>query len=574
MLTLDLHHIPLARRGSWLCLSRPSYPATGHPAEGPGLYLRSNRNRPYNRRELVKIEVLRNGHVVHDLTETADPSGITLGDEHGATLELAFAAANTLQVSGTGGLSIRLVRQPLAGEVAYPIQPEIFAINCRQSLSRIAVECLCGHSTLSVDWAPDQCHGEMIIAAEPDQNGRLSVAIDEWQSTWHRGPRLNIHDLRQEITTEFADFQKQLNRTFATSDEHLERCAYLLWSCTVPARGLLRREGVLMSRNWMDSIWSWDNCFNAMALAASHPQLAIDQLLIERDFQDADGAYPDAVNDGFAHYNFSKPPVQGITYRWIQHNVPRFWTKTRLKPFYESVSRFTQWWLDHRRWPESALCHYLHGNDSGWDNSTIFDQGAPLQSPDLAAFLIVQMDTLADMAQRLGDEQAANHWQQQTRQMQEALINNLWDGQRFNARLAASGEKVLADSLIPCMPVVLGQRLPAAVRQQLINEIERFITPWGVATEDPQSNKFTEDGYWRGPVWAPSTMLIVNGLMECREKALAQRIAKGFVKACEHGGFAENFSALSGNGLRDRAYTWTAAVYRCLRPLNREDTTP
>jgi hypothetical protein len=27
------------------------------------------------------------------------------------------------------------------------------------------------------------------------------------------------------------------------------------------------------------------------------------------------------------------------------------------------------------------LCHYLHGNDSGWDNSTMFDEGGPLRDP-------------------------------------------------------------------------------------------------------------------------------------------------------------------------------------------------
>jgi hypothetical protein len=33
---------------------------------------------------------------------------------------------------------------------------------------------------------------------------------------------------------------------------------------------------------------------------------------------------------------------------------------------------------------------------------------------------------------------------------------------------------------------------------------------------------------------------------------------------CERSGFAENFDALTGNGLRDRAYTWTAAAYLVL----------
>jgi hypothetical protein len=34
---------------------------------------------------------------------------------------------------------------------------------------------------------------------------------------------------------------------------------------------------------------------------------------------------------------------------------------------------------------------------------------------------------------------------------------------------------------------------------------------------------------------------------------------------CAASGFAENFDAMTGAGLRDRAYSWTAAAYLALR---------
>ena len=40
---------------------------------------------------------------------------------------------------------------------------------------------------------------------------------------------------------------------------------------------------------------------------------------------------------------------------------------------------------------------------------------------------------------------------------------------------------------------------------------------------------------------------------------LADEISDRFRALCEQSGFAENFDALTGQGLRDRAYTWTAA---------------
>ena len=54
-----------------------------------------------------------------------------------------------------------------------------------------------------------------------------------------------------------------------------ELAAYVLWSTTVDPGGLLRRLTVLMSKHWMDKVWSWDHCFNALALAASEPRTGL-----------------------------------------------------------------------------------------------------------------------------------------------------------------------------------------------------------------------------------------------------------------------------------------------------------
>jgi glycogen debranching enzyme len=72
------------------------------------------------------------------------------------------------------------------------------------------------------------------------------------------------------------------------------------------------------------------------------------------------------------------------------------------------------------------------------------------------------------------------------------------------------------------------------------------------------------DGYWRGPIWAPSTLLLVEGLASCGEHDLARDLAQRFCELAPRSGFAENYDALTGDGLRDRAYTWTASVFLIL----------
>jgi glycogen debranching enzyme len=327
----------------------------------------------------------------------------------------------------------------------------------------------------------------------------------------------------------------------------------------VTPSGWLKRPAMLMSRNWMDQVWSWDNLFNAAAIAVAHPGLAEDQWRVIFDLQDEHGALPDAVSDTWLHYNFSKPPVQGLLYRWMELQRSGFWNAERKEWFYRHTAAFTDWWLENRRFAGRGLCHYLHGNDSGWDNTTLLREGAPIESPDLNAFLIVQCQLLAQLAQ---DPRDGERWQQEADGLTAALLAELWDGEAFVGRLPLKDDMaVRADSLVACMPLVLGDALPAQVRTALLQQVQRLLTPYGPATEAPESPFYIPDGYWRGPIWGPSTQILVHALHVSGETTLARDVASRFLRLCEKSGFAENFDALSGAPLRDLNYTWTASAF-------------
>jgi len=97
-----------------------------------------------------------------------------------------------------------------------------------------------------------------------------------------------------------------------------------------------------------------------------------------------------------------------------------------------------------------------------------------------------------------------------------------------------------------------------------LREEGRFLTEWGLATENVRSPLYTPDGYWRGPIWAPPTLMLVDALAALGERDLAADIARRSCRLVAHSGAAENFDALKGDGLRDRAYTWTASVFLLL----------
>jgi len=112
------------------------------------------------------------------------------------------------------------------------------------------------------------------------------------------------------------------------------------------------------------------------------------------------------------------------------------------------------------------------------------------------------------------------------------------------------------------MPLVLGPFLDKAVFNTMADDLERrFLTQFGPATEAPTSPLYTADGYWRGPIWAPSTYLLVDGLRRGGRDDLAREIARRFCDlVVQAGGHYENYDALTGAGLRTRGFAWTSAV--------------
>jgi glycogen debranching enzyme len=235
--------------------------------------------------------------------------------------------------------------------------------------------------------------------------------------------------------------------------------------------------------------------------------------------------------------------------------------RAELELVHDRLSRWTTFWLDHRRVAGHALPHYQHGNDSGWDNSTMFDHDRVLEAPDLAAFLLIQLDVVAGLSEELG--LPAERWREEHGTISSGLLE-LWDDGAFVARHPVSGQTSTATSLLNLMPVVAGSDLSAEVVEKLAAAMHAHLTEWGLATERVGSVLYADDGYWRGPIWAPSTVLIEDGLRRAGHIDLADEISERFRRLCEKSGFAENFDAVSGAGLRDRAYTWTASAYLLL----------
>ena len=149
----------------------------------------------------------------------------------------------------------------------------------------------------------------------------------------------------------------------------------------------------------------------------------------------------------------------------------------------DGLAGWSRFWLETRRRAGHALPYYQHGNDSGWDNSTTFDVDRVIESPDLAAFLALQLDVLADLSDEL--DRPSVHWRDSGALMVRDLVDQLWTGTEFIAVGALSGRPSTATSLLNLLPLVLGDRLPLDVRSSLADQLSDHLTAHGPATERP-----------------------------------------------------------------------------------------
>jgi hypothetical protein len=551
-LQLPLEDIPFSMRGSWLSLSHVV-----------ALHTRAERVHVISHQTglhpVFAIDAVAGGTVVEARLDAA-PERLLWSADAGE-FAIAFERPDALRMRGAG-LGLRLTDAvgqltPFSGDYLFGVPGERSAVlTSYETGRRYRITALSG--ALELRGAEALGTAERWIELGGD-GVPWEALLEELSSESQRDADGSTFDeLVAARAAEFAEFADALA---PTRSEHpaATLASYVLWSATVSPAGFLGREAVLMSKHWMDKVWSWDHCFNALALARSQPELALDQFLIPFDHQAATGALPDSVTHSEVLYNFVKPPIHGWAWGALRERLVDVDPKT-VRDVYDRLSAWSQYWLDHRRAPGSKLPYYQHGNDSGWDNSTVFDRDRLVESPDLAAFLVLQLDELARLADELGTDDG-DGWRAAAGEVAAALEAELWDGERLVARGVVDHGVASDSSLLTALPLLAAARLPEAAVAALVAKVERHLTEFGPATELVDSPHYQADGYWRGPIWAPSTYIIERGLRAAGADELADQVKARFQRLCEEHGFAENFDALTGTGLRDRAYTWTASVY-------------
>ena len=553
-ITLDLTRNSFSRYGSYIAFS--------HLHDGPmgdGLYLRSLHG--FVNREVARIELIAGATSV-PFRETATPTLLRLNADQGS-VEVCISEPNVVRVSGHG-VGIRITKIPDADGFAFERNPTQWEFNAWQQDTRFMLTARSGELSVGSDWSRT-ISKKVVIEFRPEaRSGDFDGVMEEFRGSWHQRPYIgSFQDAEAHVRREYGEWLSHMPRVPTEFRVAAELAAYVNWSAIVAPAGPLKRPSMLMSKNWMNSVWTWDPCFNAMALIAGDPKTGWNQFMTMFDPQNADGDLPDQVNDRGSTWAFNKPPIHGWALAWMMAHSQSI-DRERLQEAYGPLARWTDWYFAFRKDPANGLLEYNHGNDTGWDNSTVFRDGPFVETPDLASFLVIQMDTLAEMARRLCKENESQQWKSRADDLLRRLVAAYWKKHHFVALRPVNHSLVESDSLLLYLPIVLGKQLPTEVRSAMVADLEKdgaFLTANGLATERLTSPYYQTKGYWRGPIWAPSTMIIAEGLDSVGETQFARELRLRFCRMAARGGFAENYDAISGSPQDDPSYTWTSSVF-------------
>ncbi|MBS5368314.1 MAG: hypothetical protein KHY19_02425 [Coprobacillus cateniformis] len=333
---------------------------------------------------------------------------------------------------------------------------------------------------------------------------------------------------------------------------------YTTWSATVKPEGLLKRYSTYISNTFFPGIWSWDHCFNSIGLMGSDNELAYNNMMIVYDFQDQYGQLPGSMNDSNIHWNFAKPPIQGLFISKMMQDID--FDENQYEDIYDKLYKQINYWLEYHDCNNDGIPEYHHGNDSGYDNSTVFINNFVVDSPDLTAYLIRGLETLEKIALLLHKDYLKI--QSQKKKLIELFKEHFIVDDCIIARETVTQKIIKSDSILPYASLVIAKYLPENIVSKMINELKtEFMTEYGFATEKTTSPFYESDGYWRGPIWASEMIVLIDSLDEIGENELVKEIIIKFLNIIKREGFAENFDAQTGTGLRDPAYTWTSSGF-------------
>jgi len=399
-------------------------------------------------------------------------------------------------------------------------------------------------STMSIGIYPTER-----IASPPRQFSELRAAAEQrWRSWFDRVPPVH----------------PKYGRTYA----------YAWW---VMANNLISPQGNVIYESMTPSklgyvgLWLWDSALHALAYRHIDVELARNQIRAMLAHQLPNGMLPDAIYDeGIVATidhpiigEVTKPPILAWAVLKLHETDPDI---DFLSEVYVPLVRLNAWWTSMNDDDGDGLAQYNHPYSSGLDDSPLWDEGMPVESPELNTYLCVQMGSLAMIAEALKMDAEAGMWRRRASAMVSQMIEHFWDPEAGLFWVLKNHQPVRVVTPFNLYPLWTGQ-LPAEIRDRLLAHLRNPEMFWGpfviptVARSDPHYDPQT---MWRGPVWANINYFFIEALHQIGEDDLASELRERTLEMImRHRDIYEFYDAETG-AAPPRAvniFGWTSAVF-------------
>ena len=580
---ISLHSAPFGRKGSFFIIQQSD---TGLDHYGASdLWVGTTRSTGYGysgietTNRVMKIRLMKEGRPV-PFAVSNTPAEITLEADCG-TMRLCISEQRLLQFHGTGGLTLTLtavlgafhamVKDMLDGTW------QLMTTTSAVSWLFVPVRGTCAMDA-PYDWRAMRTpfmHGAWL----PDEDGVLDLSVEEFELEARRRPSYPGYEASAAaVLKEFEVYRDACMPRFAEGyEECRDLVAWMIWSHTrVPApRSLIKREMVTMMHQLFYQCYGWQQAFQAIA-NCRNVDFAWDLLQSVFDYQSTEtGQIPDHIDEITVTYLAFKPPIYGVALNWLLDRCDlSAISRERRELLYGALSRYYRFFFEYRDLDRDGLPEYHHCDESGCEDTTMFIRGLPLANPELAAFMVSTADALSRLAALLGKGEEAEAWDREAAALTDRALKAYWNGKRFVAFRAGTGEIIETGSISFFTPLLMGKRLPKEIVDTVVADLFREnvnVTPYGVPSEALDSQYF-EHGWSKGTIQSPTTCLVVLGLAACGRTEEARELAGRYARTLKKAGMYHMIDPITGIG-NDKAIgvnnvqywaAWTAGVFAIL----------
>jgi len=197
-----------------------------------------------------------------------------------------------------------------------------------------------------------------------------------------------------------------------------------------------------------------------------------------------------------------------------------------LDEIYEPIVRWNDWWFEKNDVDGNGLCEYQHPFSSGADDSPLWDDGVPVEAPDLNTYLCLQQEALAKIARVLGLKADAEQWARRADEQAQRMIRYRWDKEAGFFWATRNGEKVNVRTPFNLFPLITG-RMPPEIAGRLVAHLtdpHQFWTRYPMPTVARNDPKYNPQQMWRGPTWVNVNYLMIEGLERSGYPELAREL--------------------------------------------------